>query len=112
MRTLATNVNTMEPTTSEENHVSQGPGPRLTGPLLIGAAAVVVLVLGGLYLWQSGATTGTMESAYSDVDSESWMPRSGQGDDAASILAELEATNMAEFESNMNADAEASASSL
>ncbi len=95
------------------NQVSQGPGSSLTGPLLIGAAAVILLMFGGLYLWQGTSTSrDTMESAYSDVDSESWMPQTGGNDDAASILAELEATNMAEFESNMNADAEASASSL
>ncbi len=103
----------MEPTMNQENQVTREPGSALTGPLLVGAAVLVVLILGGIYLSQmSDGSRATMESTYSDVDSESWMPQTGGSDDAASIQAELEATSMAEFENNMNADAEAAASSL
>lgn len=94
----------MEPNTQE-------PGANLTIPMLVGGAVLAILVLGGLYLWQQPA--GTMESAYSDVDSESWMPaQAGGTDDAAEIEAELEATDMSAFENSMNADIDAAASSI
>lgn len=95
----------MEPTTTQE------PGSSLTVPMVLGLALIAMLVLGGLYFWQGEGAT--MESAYSDVDSESWMPAEAGGtDDAAEIQAELEATNMDAFEQHMNADAEAAASSI
>jgi len=42
-----------------------------------------------------------------DGTSESWMPQSSASDEAAAIEAELQATNMSEFEQRMNADLEA-----
>lgn len=87
----------------------QEPGANLTMPMLVGGALIAIVVIGALYLWQKPERAS---EGLSDVNSETWMPASTNSDDAAAIQAELEATSMTEFEQNMNADAEATASGL
>lgn len=74
----------------------------------IGAVALIALA-SVVYFWPS--MTSSPDAAY-DTSNEAWMAAPSNSDDAAAIQAELEATNMTEFETNMKADAEATASGI
>lgn len=76
----------------------------------VAIGAVALIALGALvYFWPW--MSSSPDAAY-DTSNEAWMASSSNSDDAAAIQAELEATNMTEFEINMNADAEAAASGI
>lgn len=92
------------------------PKPSSAGPIIGAIIVIIVLGLGALYFW--GARLN--ERAPDDLPlipgdetaEESWMPPSSNSDEAEAIQAELEATNMSDFEAQMNADLNATESSL
>ncbi len=84
----------------------------MTRRSLIGGGILAVIVLGGIVFWQMPNTIDSESSTMADVDKEPWLPPSNNSDEAAAIQAELEATSMTEFENEMRADADASASSM
>ncbi len=92
-------------------------GSAITGPA-IGAGIIVILLLAGaLYFWNQNASQEQAELPFIEGDEqklagEQWMPQSSDSDEAAAIQAELEATNMSDFEQKMKADAEATNSQL
>lgn len=97
----------MEPNIPQET--SAEPGANLTMPMLVGGAVLAALVLGALYFYQRPIDSNNSRI---DTSTETWMPAPSNSDDAAAIQAELEATNMSEFEQRMNADADASSSGI
>ena len=102
-------------TTNTPQPASTPPSQSSSGPLVGIVIVIALLALGAFYFWQQSAQSGTPEMSYipgDDASSESWVPAGTGSDDAAALEAELEATNMAEFEALMNADANASESSL
>lgn len=88
----------------------QEPGSNLKFPMLIGAAVVILFAVALLYFWPDVSVAPSYLS--DSQQEESWMPSSTGSDEAAAIQAELESTNMAEFENSMNADANAAASGI
>lgn len=80
-----------------------------TQTAIIGGIALILVIAAIAYMWPM--SSWTPEAAY-DTSSETWMATSSTSDEAAAIQAELEATNMSDFEASMNADAEASASGI
>jgi hypothetical protein len=111
----------MEPNSTDQNmtpaQAQASPGSSLTSPALIIGGVVAVAAIAALLLWQYpvGGKAMMDNSAMNQqsVAQESWMPAtSGNSDDAASIQADLEATNMNDFESLMNADTQAAASGI
>jgi len=88
---------------------TQGAGP-MVGIIIV----ILLLAAGGYYFWQESAQSEVSEVPYipGDEVSESWQAESTGSDEAAAIEAELEATNMNEFEAATESDLEATNSSL
>ncbi len=105
----------MEPNTPIQQSPSPASTTSATGPI-IGAVIVIALIaLAGAYVWMQGIGGTTKEVPYipSDTSADgSWMPPSNNSDEATAIEAELNATNMDAFDSQMKADINASAESL
>jgi len=88
----------------------QTPASSSLGPVIGAIIVILVLGLGALYFWGARLNEQTPDDLPfipGDGTSESWMPPSSASDEAAAIEAELQATNMSEFEQRMNADLEA-----
>ena len=88
----------------------QTPASSSLGPVIGAIIVILVLGLGALYFWGARLNEQTPDDLPfipGDGTSESWMPQSSASDEAAAIEAELQATNMSEFEQRMNADLEA-----
>ena len=78
---------------------------------------IAVLALGALYFWGAKLNTENPDAlpfilGNETSEDESWLPESNNSDDAASIEAELRATDMNGFESQTNADIEATNDSI
>ncbi len=88
------------------------------GPIVGAFIVIIILALGGLYFWGAQLNQepeDTLPFIPGDdgmTGEETWLPSSSGSDDAAAIEAELEATNMNAFESEMNADLDATESSI
>lgn len=109
----------MEQNTPMNPQDSQSPMPQKTagpaGPLVGTIIVIVLLVIGAVYFWVQSSNTKAPDLPFIPGDessAETWMPASSQSDDAASIQADLEATDMTAFEAQMNADAGAADSGL
>lgn len=78
---------------------------------------ILVLALGALYFWGAKLNTDNPDNlpfilGNETSADESWLPESNNSDDAASIEAELRATDMNGFESQTNADMDATSNGL
>lgn len=84
------------------------------GPMVGIIIVILLLAAGGYYFLQESGQNEVSEVPYipGDEVSESWQAESTGSDEAAAIEAELEATNMNEFEAAMESDLEATNSSL
>lgn len=114
----------MEPHIPAQNTDNAGSPLAVTAPaspaknqsLIIGAVVILALVLGGAFFMMkdngmvADPIGATSEAA--TASDESWLPQSSASDDAAAIEAELQATNMNAFESEINADTEATVQGL
>lgn len=84
------------------------------GPLFGVIIVIALLAVGGFYFWLQSAQNETPELPYipGDGASEDWQPATTNSDEAADIEADLEATNIGEFETLTEDDLEATDSSL
>ena len=103
-------------TPSQTTPVSPAPEKSSAGPIVGTIIVIVLLALGALYFWGARLNRETPDELPfipgDDSAAESWVPPSSNSDEAAAIEAELEATNMSEFEQQMDADLSAIESSL
>jgi len=82
----------------------------MTKPVLVVGGIVAILVIAGIFLWNQPAQGTAMNTSGTNtpIAEESWMPATtSSSDDAAAIQADLQATNMNDFGSMMNTDAQA-----
>ena len=110
----------MEPNTPNESN-TQGPSAASmpakssSGPVVGSIVIIVLLIIGGLYFWMQEPRDTMSYPPFIPGDStedEAWMQAASSSDEATAIEAELNATNMDAFETQMNADATAAAESL
>jgi len=91
------------------------PKPSSAGPVIGTIIVISLLALGALYFW-GARLNGVPEELPlipgDDASAESWAPQQSSSDEAAAIEADLNATNMTEFEQQMDADLNATESSL
>jgi len=104
------------PYTSPVTPNPQQPAPANSpGPIIGAVIVIVVLALGALYFWGARLNQEAPDELPfipGDGTTESWMPPSSNSDEAATIEAELQATDMTGFEQQMNADLEATEAGL
>lgn len=101
----------MEPSTTPSGTPTVEPGAQMSSPMYAAAIILAIIVIGGIFYWKGTDSSREANSIMSQTE-ETWQPATTNSDDAASIQAELEATDMKEFEDLMKADAESSASAL
>ena len=99
--------------------VSTPPAPHKSssaGPIIGTTIVIALLALGALYFWGARLSERTQKELPfipgDDTSAESWAPQSSSSDEATAIEADLNATNMNEFEQRMNADLSAAESDL
>lgn len=90
--------------------------PSSAGPIIGTTIVIVLLALGALYFWGARLNERVPEELPfipgDDSSAQSWAPQSSSSDEASAIEADLNATNMTEFEQQMNADLRATESNL
>ncbi len=86
------------------------------GPLVGTLIVLLVLILGGLYLWGSKLEQDNMNNTppfiLGDDNADAGLPPTSNSDAVVDIEADIAATDMNTFESEVNADVQAAAGSL
>lgn len=92
---------TPTPMNTPETHSS-------TGPVIGIAIIVVLLAVGGYYFWSTQLPTGTDNLRATPTtetsQNETWQAPASTSDAPADLQAEIDATDMAQFEAQMDAD--------
>ena len=107
----------MEPTTPTETTTNpvEMEHKASTGPAIGIAIIVALLAVGGYYFWSTQLPQNTSEVTPSDTlnkTAETWQAPQGTSDTATDIQAEVDATDMAAFEAQMDADMAAVSAAL
>ncbi len=96
----------MEPETNAQPTISSGSGHAI-GPLVGALIVLAVLVLGGVY-FLSNKTANVVRNAppviLGDTDVHAGLPPTTSSDTISDISADVEATDLNELDSQINAD--------
>lgn len=92
------------------------PAPKKSvGPVIGALIVLLVLILGGLYLWGSKLERDAMNNPpfiLGDQNTDAGLPPTSESDEVSAIEADINSTDLATFESEVNADMQAAAGSL
>lgn len=80
------------------------------GPVIGIVIVIVLLALGALYFWGAQLNQTPQELPFilgDEVASEAWIPETSSSDEATDIQAEFDATDIVDFEQQMEADLDA-----
>ncbi|RJR12778.1 hypothetical protein C4585_03225 [Candidatus Parcubacteria bacterium] len=95
------------PYTPPQNPTSPAPEKSSAGPIIGAVIVIVILALGALYFWGAQLNEAPEELPLIPGDAptgEEWAPSGSGSDEAAAIESDLDATDMAAFEAQMEAD--------
>lgn len=85
---------------------SPQPEKSSAGPIIGAVIVIVILALGALYFWgaQLNQEPEELPLIPGNASNEEWVPPTSSSDEAAAIESDLDATDMTEFEAQMEAD--------